>query len=213
MQIGKPPVIDGARGADPPANAQGATLRQGAPAAPAADRADIRPLSIAAALQILIAEVQGTWSLLLSQPASPSQPPSPPASPAPPDNPLDAAMRLMQTFLQSLPASGADADTFLAAHDGLLAGLARGMDQAMAVVAAWRDTPREAIDALAETRSMVFAALGEDLPNAAVGAWVIRPEWLEFAPRIEQLRRRRRARRRLLDPDLPLPDVDDERNA
>ena len=63
MQVGKPPMIDAAPGTDPAAAAQGATARQGAAAVPAPDRADIRPLSVAAALQILIAEVLDQWSL------------------------------------------------------------------------------------------------------------------------------------------------------
>ncbi len=213
MQVGKPPMIDAAPGTDPAAAAQGATARQGAAAVPAPDRADIRPLSVAAALQILIAEVLDQWSL----PPSPALSPTPalsPSSSAPPDGAPDAAMRLVQAFLQSLPAADAGTSAFIAADDRLLAGLVQGMDQATRLVAAWRDVPREAIDALGQTRAMVLGALGEEPPDPTLSPWVVRPEWLDLAPRIELLRRRRRwARRRLLDPDLPLPGIDDERNA
>jgi hypothetical protein len=206
MEITRPPTLDGTRGADPAPSAQNLTLRQGAVAAPEADRADIRPLSISTALQILITEVLDQWSL--PPPPSPSQPPSPT------DSPGDAAMSLVQTFMQSLPASDMDANRFLAAYDTLLVGLERGIEQALGVVGAWRGAPREALDALGETRSMVFSVLGDEAPNPSLAPWLMRAEWLEFAPRIELLRRRRRwARRVLLDPDLPLPSIDGERNA
>jgi hypothetical protein len=112
----------------------------------------------------------------------------------------------VQTFLQALPEGDADPQALLAAHDALLGALARGMDSAQEIVAAWRNVPRDSQEALREARVMVYAAIGEDRSDPRLGPWVMRPEWLELAPRLEELRRRRRrARRRLLDPDLPWP--------
>jgi hypothetical protein len=192
MQIGRPPGIDAARSAEAATLVPNPLLRQGQSTAPAADLVDIRPLSIAAVLQILIGEVLEGWSLPL------------PASR--PDAPLGAAVFLVQTFLQALPEGEADPQALLGAHDALLAALVRGMDSAQEIVAAWRNVPRESQDALRQARVMVLAAIGEERSDPRQGAWVMRPEWLELAPRLEELRRRRRrARRRLLDPDLPWP--------
>src|SRR5450631_2648474 len=128
MQIGRPPIVDGVRGLREAAGAQNPTDRQGAVAAPAVDRADIRPLGIPAVLQILIAEILDAWTQPLVS--------------ARPDSPLEAAMLIVQTFLQALPAEAPDPHAFLAAHEMLLAGMERGMERAQAVVAAWRDVPR-----------------------------------------------------------------------
>ena len=57
MEIGKPPIIDGAPGANPAPGAQNATVRRGVVEPPLADRTDIRLLTVPAALQILLAEV------------------------------------------------------------------------------------------------------------------------------------------------------------
>ncbi len=128
-----------------------------------------------------------------------------------PDNPVGVAMLIVRTFLQAVPTTDADPQVFSAVHDQLVANLEQGVDRAQAVVAAWHDVPREAVDAVREARVIVFAALGEDAQIPMLGPWVLRPEWLVFAPRIELLRRRRRrARRRLQDPDMPLPDIDDD---
>jgi hypothetical protein len=210
MEIGKPPVIDGAHGAGPAPGAQSATVKQGAAPPTAVDRADIRPLSVTAALQILITEVVDQLSLL-TLPA-----PAPALAPAQgqPDSPDDAALRLVNLFLQSLPASDEDAQGFLAAYDIQRAGLELGIERALGVVVAWRDVPRESVDALGTARTMVLTALADDAPGATLGPWAMRTEWLALAPRIDLLRRRRRrARRRQLDPDLPLPDIDDEHHA
>jgi len=197
MQIGRPPGIDTARSAEGPSLVPNPLLRQGQGALPAADQADIRPLSIAAVLQILVGEVLESWAMPL------------PASR--PDTPQAAAIFLVQTFLQGVPADEADPQVLLATHDALLGALVRGMDSAQEIVAAWRNVPRESQDALREARVMVFAAIGEERYDPRLGPWVMRPEWLEIAPRLDLLRqRRRRARRRLLDPDLPLPAAGDE---
>ena len=126
-----------------------------------------------------------------------------------PDNLAGVAMLIVHTFLQAVPTADADPQVLSAVHDPLIANLEQGVERAQAVVAAWPDVPCEAVDAVREARVMVFAARGEDAQNPTLGPWVMRPEWLVFAPRIELLRRRR-ARRRLQDPDMPLPDIDDD---
>ena len=192
MQIGRPPGIDIALGAELATPILNPLLREGPGAHPAADLVDIRPLSVAAVLQILVGEVFESWSLPL------------PASR--PDSLSSAAVLLVQTFLQGLPAAEADPQGLLTTHDALLRAMVRGLDSAQDIVAAWRNVPRESQDALRQVRVMVFAAIGEERYDPRLGPWVMRPEWLELAPRLDLLRqRRRRARRRLIDPDLPLP--------
>ena len=195
MQIGRPPGIDAAIPGDTAPPVAGPLLRQGQGPGAAPDALLIRPPGIAAVLRILVAEVLDNWTL--------------PLPAAIPDAPSGAALFLVQTFLQRLPAEDADPQALLAAHDQLLAALVRGLDSAREIVAAWRAVPRESQDALREARAMVLAAVGEERPDPRLGAWVMRPEWLDAAPRLERFRRRRRrARQRLLDPDLPLPDLD-----
>ena len=157
---------------------------------PLADRTDIRPLTVPVALQILLAKVFDAWTLPL------------PATM--PDKPVGVAMLIVRTFLQAVPTADADPQVFSTVHDQLVANLEQGVDRAQAVVATWHDVPREAVDAVREARVMVFAALGEDAENPMLGPWVMRPEWLVFTPRIELLRRR------LQDPDMSLPDIDDD---
>ena len=197
MQIGRLPGIDAAFGAEPAAPVPGPVLRQGQGALPLVGPVDIRPPGIAAVLQILISEVLTNWALPL------------PASR--PDTPSGAALLLVQTFLGRLPADDADPHALLAAHDQLLDGLLRGVASAQEFVAAWRDVPRESQDAPREARVMVLAAVADERPDPRLGAWVMRPEWLDTAPRLDRFRRRRRrARQRLLDPDLPLPETGED---
>jgi len=54
------------------------------------------------------------------------------------------------------------------------------------------------VDGARQTRAMVVAAIMDEPPNPLL----LRPEWLGLAPWVERYRRlRRRARRRLSDPD------------
>lgn len=198
MQIGPPAPIDGTPATAPAAALTDAAVRGGGGAVATADRADIRPLSVQAALQILLAEIFDAWAL-------------PPVA-ARPDAPWQAAEPVVRSFLQALPADAAGPEALLSRHDELLARLLDGVQRAQAIVAAWRDAPRETLDALAEAHAIVHAALADDLAVALPAApWALRPEWLDLVPRLNLLRRRRRrARRRLVDPDLPLPEADDD---
>jgi hypothetical protein len=182
------------------------------------DRADIRPLDIPAALQILLAEVRASFesrAILIGGDAG-----------AGAENPAQAARALLQWVLQALPdesatmpvsgppASGAaqlnaaqlNAAQLNAALVRAEAALQAGLDRAISAVAAWRDVPASVVDAAKDTRALVFAVLGDDPRNPL---W-LRPEWIGLAPRFERFwRRRRLARRRLTDPDDSAGSFDD----
>lgn len=193
MEIAKPPPIDNPTGGNPTPTmpehpAQPAPAQQ-----PAIDRADIRPLDVPAALQILIAEVLDAWRLAPLHGAAQS--------------PVEAANRLVEIFIQSLPNADDEARGWTAALAALQSGLESGTLRAMAVVGAWPDVPQAAVEALKEAHATTLAVLGDE----PVGSWLMRPEWLGLAPRIEIFRRRRRAaRRRLIDPDFPVSSPEDE---
>ncbi|HEX3950703.1 MAG TPA: hypothetical protein VHW95_12680 [Steroidobacteraceae bacterium] len=187
------------------------------------DRADIRPLDIPAALQILLAEVRASFesrAILIGGDAG-----------AGAENPAQAARALLQWVLQALPdesatmpvsgppASGAaqlnaaqlnaaqlNAAQLNAALVRAEAALQAGLDRAISAIAAWRDVPASVVDAAKDTRALVFAVLGDDPRNPL---W-LRPEWIGLAPRFERFwRRRRLARRRLTDPDDSAGSFDD----
>jgi hypothetical protein len=62
------------------------------------------------------------------------------------------------------------------------------------------------VDAVKETRVLFFSALGDEPQNPL---W-LRPEWVGLGPRLHRFwRRRRNARRRLIDPDQPPGSLDD----
>jgi hypothetical protein len=72
-------------------------------------------------------------------------------------------------------------------------------------VAAWRNVPASVVDAAVETRSMALRQLNDEPPSTA---W-LPPEWAAVAPAMSRYWRRRRARRRMTDPDTqPSPAAD-----
>jgi hypothetical protein len=162
-----------------------------------ADRADIRPLDIPAALQILLAEVRASLDLeavLMSGEGS-----------AVLSTPPQAARLLVEMAVQSLPDT-ADVATWTAALVHLETALPIGLERAIDAVSAWRDVPLIVVDATTETRALVSSILGDDPQNPI---W-LRPEWAGLAPRFERFWRRRRiARRRLTDPDYSSETFDD----
>jgi hypothetical protein len=184
MDISKVPPADA-----PTARAEtGATAQQGLPAAvntaPLADRADIRPLDVAAALQILLAEVRAGLDL--------------PVDVAIPQSPAQAARALVEVLLQELPADAGNAPAWMAALNRVETAMHSSMERAIGVVTLWPEVPAAAVDAVKETRTLYFLALEPDRQNPI---W-LRPEWIGLGPRLLRfLRRRRRARRRLTDPD------------
>lgn len=153
--------------------------------APPADRADIRPLDIAGALQILLAEARAGFDL--------------PSDDTIAQSPPQAARALVDLFLRAIPEDERDA----AAWSGELARVEMVMqtsiERAIGVVAAWRDVPSVVVESVKDAQAQFSAALGSD-PRSAL--W-LRPEWIGLAPRFQRFRRRHRASRdrRLNDPD------------
>ena len=159
-------------------------------AAPVADRADIRPLDISAALQILLAEIRAAFeSQALVMGSYPIEAPN---------SPPQAAHALVQLVLAAMP----DETGGTAAWNTVLArlepALQAGLDRGLEAIIVWRDVAPSVVDAAKETRSLVLSALGEEPQNPV---W-LRPEWAGLGPRLERFwRRRRLARRHWIDPD------------
>jgi hypothetical protein len=162
-----------------------------------ADRADIRPLDIPAALQILLTEVRASLDLQAVQMSGEGS--------AVLDTPPQAARVLVELVVQSLPdEAGVPAWTAALVH--VETALPIGLERAIDAVTAWRDVPITVVDATKETRALVFSILGDD-PQSPI--W-LRPEWAGLAPKFERFWRRRRiARRRLTDPDYSSATFDD----
>jgi hypothetical protein len=188
MEISKVPPSDAAAPRADPAAVADRGLPPAASVVPPADRADIRPLDIAGALLILLAEVRAGFDL--SAETLPQG--------AITQGPEQAAHELIDIFLQVLPEDASDAAAWTAALVRVDAAAQSSIERALSVVIGWRDVPPAAVDAVKESRALFFAALGDETPNP-LG---LRPEWVGLAPRIQRFRRRRRdARRRLTDPD------------
>jgi hypothetical protein len=215
MDVTKMPAPAPAPAAAAPRPPTGLPAEQGpqspANAAPIADRADIRPLDIPAALQILLAEVRAAFEL---QAVVMGQDPSETAT-----SPPQAARALLQMVLNALPDESAmpdgsampDEGASMPAWNAVLArvetALQTGLDRGIDAVSVWRDVPPIVVDASKEVRTQVFSALDDDSQNPA---W-LRPEWAGLAPRFERFcRRRRKARRQLTDPDYSSGSLDDD---
>jgi hypothetical protein len=164
-------------------------------AAPA-DRVDIAPLDSTAALQILIAEVRASFDSQALLAAGGLATPG-----ADPDNPQQAARALMEIILQAEPEEAGNAQwgPALASIEMMLH---RGLDGGISAVSLWRDVPAAVVETVNEARALVLALLDEGPQNPI---W-LRPEWAGLVPKFERFwRRRRRARRRLTDPDSNAP--------
>jgi hypothetical protein len=173
-----------------------ALTEQGSPSAaavaPPADRADIGPLDIASALQILLAEVRAGLNL--------------PSDAAIMQAPDQAARALLNLFLQGLPENARDASAWTTTLVRVEAAIQSSLERAVDIVTQWRDVSAGVVDAVKEARALFVSALGDDPQNPL---W-LRPEWLGLAPTMQRFRRRRRnARRRLVDPDYPTSSLDD----
>jgi len=166
-------------------------------AAPIADRAEIKPLDIPAALQILLSEVRAALDLqagILS------------GGGTAPDSPVQAAQDLVRMVLQAMPDDAPDVSAWTAALVRVETALQSGLTRAIAAVGARRDVPAAVLDAAKEARTLIFSVLGDEPQNPL---W-LRPEWVGLAPRLERFwRRRRLARRRLMDPDYSSDGGDD----
>jgi hypothetical protein len=191
------PATAAARTLTAPAAQPGAQLP--ANPAPAADRADIRPLDIPAALQILLAEVRAGFDLqavAMGQDANGAV-----------NTPPQAARALLQMVLSAMPEESAGLPAWNALLARIETALQTGLDRGVDAVSAWRDVPPIVVDASKEARMLVFSTLGDDPQNPP---W-LRPEWAGLAPKFERFwRRRRKARRQLTDPDYSSGSLDDD---
>ncbi len=159
-------------------------------AAPIADRADIRPLDIAAALQILLAEVRAAFELQALAMGSTAN--------EAPNIPPQAAHVLVQMILSAMPDETAGAAAWNTVLARVEPALQAGLDRGIEAIIVWRDVAPSVVDAAKEARSLVLSALGEEPQNPV---W-LRPEWVGLGPKLERFwRRRRLARRHWIDPD------------
>jgi hypothetical protein len=174
---------------------------QSAPnATPIADRADIRPLDIPAALQILLAEVRAAFDLqALAMGSNASEAPN---------SPPQAARALLQMTLGAMPDERASLPEWSAVLARVETALQTGLDRAIDAISVWRDVPASVVVAAKEVRTLVFSTLGDDPQNPV---W-LRPEWAGLGPRFERFwRRRRLARRHLTDPDYSPGNLDHDK--
>jgi hypothetical protein len=185
------------------------------------DFADIRPLDLVAALQILVAEVQAGLDGSLAGSIAPGAAQSaatqrPVMQNAGSQNliaqnpiaqsPIQATRELVDMFLRALPEDAGDAPAWTAALIQMETAVQSSIERAVSVVAAWRDIPAPVVDAVKETRALFFEALSDEPQNPL---W-LRPEWMGLGPQFHRFwRRRRNARRRLTDPDYPLVSLDE----
>ena len=177
------------------------------PGMPPADFADIRPLDISGALQILVAEVRAGLELPMDASITPSEVTSGAAvASAIARSPVQAARELVEIFLQALPDDASDAPAWTAAMLRADATMQSSIEQAIGIVTQWRDVPAAVADAVGDARALFISALGDDPPSLL---W-LQPEWMGLAPIFHRFRRRRRnARRRLTDPDYSQRSLDE----
>lgn len=170
--------------------------------APTADRADIRPLDVPAALQILLAEVRAGFDLAANADtdAAVAQ------GQTNPMDPVHAARELVEMFLRAVPDDASDPPAWTAAVVHAESAMQSSVERAFSVVSLWRDVPPAVVEAVKETRALFLTVFGDDLNNPL---W-LRPEWLGLGPLVQRFRRRRRnARRRLTDPDYARRSLDE----
>ncbi len=148
-------------------------------AAPIADRADIRPLDIPAALQILLAEVRAAFELLaIAMDSNAGEAPN---------SPPQAARALLQMLLGAIPDESAGMPAWNAVLARVETALQTGLDRGIEAISVWRDVPASVVDAAKQARTLVFSTLGDDAQNPAS----LRPEWAGLAPQFERFWRRR----------------------
>src|ERR1700722_3300632 len=190
MQISKVPPAEVPTVRTGTAAMTGQDLPAAADIAPTADRADIRPLDVSAALQILLAEVRAGLGLAADAPVA--------QGPAGAFGPVQTVRALVEMFLQALPDEGSDPPASTAPLHRVETSIQSSIERAISVVTQWRDVPPPVPDAVKETRVQYLTVLGDDLQNPL---W-LRPEWMALRPLFQRFRRRRRnARRRWTDPD------------
>ena len=163
---------------------------------PSVDRYDIRPLDTAAALLILLAEVQSGLGL---PPVDASRIGAPTLVDPPPLDPAQALPLIVDAFLRSVPAEDASPQLFLATVADLQRSFESALDRGLQIVSTWREATPPVVDALGVLRGTALRFLADEPPFPAIydGPWAA----LQF--QLDRFRRRRRrARRRLADPDF-----------
>jgi hypothetical protein len=207
MQISKVPPAEVPTVRTGTAAMTGQDLPAAADIAPTADRADIRPLDVSAALQILLAEVRAGLGLAADAPVAQGPAGAPVAQgPAGAFGPVQTVRALVEMFLQALPDDASDPPAWTAALLHVETSIQSSIERAISVVTQWRDVPPPALDAVKETRVQYLTVLGDDLQNPL---W-LRPEWMALRPLFQRFHRRRRnARRRLTDPDYAPGSLDE----
>jgi hypothetical protein len=204
-------------------------------AAAGIDSADIRPLDLAGALQILIAEVRAelTRALLgaIDTPAtteadtrtntntntntnininininvSANANANADAN-ANFDAVVSAARDILESVMNSLPQSSQEVAAWSGALPLVDAAVELGMARALAIIDSWREVPAPVVTRAQEVRALVASALSDEPLNPI---W-LRPEGLNLAPRLTRLRRRRKfLQRRQKDPDYRVSFFDD----
>ena len=208
MEVGKspPPLLSTGSHASPaaaPIADEGANAATGPAAAPA-DHVAIASLDSQAALQILIAEVRSALVELLAE--SPAvvlalQRYAPmldvvmsPAAHAT----NGATSSVIESFLHAAPPPSSDAEQWSLAAANLEDTLKLAIDRAVAIVATWRDVEPTVVDIAKQAQTQVLALIVDE-PRSLL--W-LDPEWFGLRPQMQRYwRRRRRAQRRLSDPD------------
>jgi hypothetical protein len=185
-----------------PPGPSGAERGAALPDGPAAvDRADIRPLDLPAALQILIAEVRAALIEALATDFQPSAGPADAAAAAASaaqdlDGPAAAARVIVDLVLRSLPETF-EPDSWSVALLRVDLAVQTGVQRAIDAVSVWRDVPAAVVVATEESGSLALELIADE----PIYPWPS-PEWLGMAPRLGRLWRRRRfLKRRLADPD------------
>jgi hypothetical protein len=157
--------------------------------APALDLANIKPLELADALRILIAEIRAAFDAPLLNADQPEG--------GAPELQLRAAREIVETVLAALP-RGEDISAWTAAVPRAEQSLAEGLQRAISIISTWREVPTVVVRDVQDSTKLALSVLSEEMPNPA---W-LRPEWLNLAPSLRRFARLRRAlRRRLTDPD------------
>jgi hypothetical protein len=216
MEVSKVPQADSSAGSATAVQTSTSTDIESSTAAAvisAIDFADIRPLDVAAALQILVAEVRAGLDASLEGSLAPNAARQNPGAQQPiaqtpmPLSPVQAAHELLDMLLRAMPEDASDASAWTVTLIAVETAVQSSLERAVSVVASWRDTPQPIVDAAKQTRALFLEAMGDEAENPL---W-LRPEWMGLGAPFPRFRRRRRnVRRRLADPDYPVGNLDDE---
>src|SRR5258708_12239477 len=137
MEVSKVPPADVPTARAGTTTATGQESPSAANIAPLGNRADIRPLDIAGALQILLAEVRAGFDL----PANTAIPQSPIVQSTIMLSPVQAAHDLVEMLLQVLPEKAGDAPAWTAALVRAAASLQSSIGRAMTILPQCRPLP------------------------------------------------------------------------